>query len=342
VKRTDSGSVGGTDFSFEKGSASNVEVTWNDRLRDFWEEFIYKPGVVAWDDWRTRVGLFITLFFVFMGTVGATFYREPSTNQVPRSVAPLQNTEYILGTTPLGEDVLAKIIHATPDILMMITAGAIWATGLAVLIGVLAGYKGGLTDRILTSLSDVAMSIPGLPLIMVLLVAMEPSNPLIIGAVITINYWAGLGRGLRSQVLTLRDEPYVEASRTMGVGTLRIMFKDIIPNLMPFVLVNFVHAARYVIFQAVALYYLGILPSGTSNWGIMLDQAVNSYGALFSLSGAYLVFIPTMAILLLTLGLILLAQGTDRIFNPRVRTRLAGESESTEEEGDDPVVTGGV
>jgi len=340
VKRTDSGSVSGTDFSFEKGSKSNVEVTWNDRLRDFWEEFIYKPGIVAWDDWRTRIGATITLFFVLMGTVGAYFYRQPGTNQVPRSVEPFKNTDYILGTTPLGEDVLAKIIHATPDILIMITAGAIWATGLALLIGVLAGYKGGLTDRTLTSLSDVAMSIPGLPLIMVLLVTVQPSNPAIIGGIITINYWAGLGRGLRSQVLTLRDEPYVEASRTMGVGTLRIMFKDIIPNLMPFVLVNFVNAARYVIFQAVALYYLGILPSNTSNWGILLNQAVNQYGALFSIDGAYLVFIPTLAILMLTLGLILLAQGTDRIFNPRVRTRLAGESESTaDEEGEQPAAS---
>lgn len=346
MKRTDSGSVSGTDFSFEKGSKSNVEVTWNDRLRDIWEEFIYKPGLVAWDDWRTRIGATITMFFILMGTVGASFYRTPSTNQVPRSEAPFQNMDYIFGTTPLGEDVLAKIIHATPDILMMITSGALWATGLAVLIGILAGYKGGLTDRILTSISDVAMSIPGLPLIMVLLVTVQPTNPLVIGAIITINYWAGLGRGLRSQVLTLRDEPYVEASRTMGVGTFRIMFKDIIPNLMPFVLVNFVFAARYVIFQAVGLYYLGILPSTTSNWGILLNQAVNQYGALFSLSGAYLVFIPTMAILLLTLGLILLAQGTDRIFNPRVRTRLAGESESTEDEGrDEPTasdVMGGV
>jgi len=342
VKRTDSGSVSGTDFSFEKGSASNVEITWNDRLRDFWEEFIYKPGLVAWDDWRTRIGLTITLFFVFMGTAGAYLYPEPSTNQAPRSLQPFENMNHMLGTTPLGEDVLSKIIHATPDILMMITSGAVWATGLAVLIGVLAGYKGGTTDRILTGLSDVAMSIPGLPLIMVLLVSIEPSNPLVIGAIITINYWAGLGRGLRSQVLTLRDEPYVEASRTMGVGTLRIMFKDIIPNLMPFVLVNFVHAARYVIFQAVGLYFIGILPSSTSNWGILLNQAVNQYGALFSLSGAYLVFIPTLAILLLTLGLILLAQGTDRIFNPRVRTRLAGESESTEDDDAEPVVTGGI
>jgi peptide/nickel transport system permease protein len=120
------------------------------------------------------------------------------------------------------------------------------------------------------------------------------------------------------------------------------MFKDIIPNLMPFVLVKFVHAARYVIFQAVGLYFIGILPSSTSNWGILLNQAVNQYGALFSLSGAYLVFIPTLAILLLTLGLILLAQGTDRIFNPRVRTRLAGESESTEDGDAEPVVTGGI
>lgn len=340
MKRTDSNSVSGTDFSFEKGSASNVEITWNDRLRDFWEEFIYKPGLVAWDDWRTRIGFLITAFYVLMGTVGAYFYREPQTSQAPRSVQPGESLNHILGTTPLGEDILAKLIHATPDILVMILAGAVWATGLAILIGVLAGYKGGLTDRVLTSFSDIMMSIPGLPLIIVLTVALGPTHPVPIGILITINYWAGLGRGLRSQVLTLRDEEYVEASRTMGVGTLRIMFKDIIPNLMPYVLVNFVMAARYVIFTAVALYYLGILPSSTSNWGILLNNAVNQFGALFSLSGAYMVVLPMIAIGLLTLGLILLAQGMDRIFNPRVRTRLAGESKSTDEESEEPVTTG--
>ncbi len=164
-------------------------------------------------------------------------------------------------------------IHATPSMLIMIAAGGIFATGIGLIIGTLAGYSGGTIDTVLTSFSDFAMTIPGLPLIMVLGVVFRPDNPVLIGLLITVNYWAGLGRAIRSQVLTLREESYVEASRTMGVSTPRILFKDIIPNLMPFVLVNFANAARYIVFTSVGLYYLSILPPSVPNWGYQLNNA---------------------------------------------------------------------
>jgi peptide/nickel transport system permease protein len=254
-------------------------------------------------------------------------------------VAPFTTLAAPLGTTNLGEDLLGVIIHATDDVLMMIAAGGVWATGVALLLGVLAGYKGGGVDRFLSSFMDVAMSIPGLPLIIVLSVVFNPKSPILIGVLITINYWAGLGRAIRSQVLTLRDESYVEASRTMGISTSRIMFKDIIPNLMPYVLINFVNAARYVIFASVGLYFIGVLPSDVQNWGITLQKAY-SQGALIAPSLLHWLVFPLLAILFLSLSLILLAQGLDKVFNPRVRTRMAGESESTVE--DDDSVSGGV
>jgi peptide/nickel transport system permease protein len=216
----------------------------------------------------------------------------------------------------------------------------VWATGIAVIMGTVAGYKGGTVDRLVTTFSDIMMSIPGLPIVMVIAFIYKPSSPFIIGPLIVINYWAGLGRSIRSQVLTLREEPYVEASRTMGVSTPRILVKDIIPNLMPFILVNFAFAARYVVFASVGLYFIGALPSSTTawNWGVQLDNAYTSGGAL---SGGvfggetYTLYVPMIFIMFLGLGLVLLAQGLDRVFNPRVRTRLAGESESTSEEEDD-------
>ncbi|UPM44568.1 ABC transporter permease [Halocatena salina] len=315
-------------FTFET-SGSTVEVTWSDRLQDFYEEFIYKPGLVAWDDRRTRIGAAIMSIYVLMGILGAWFYPAPESNQVERGLGPFETLSAPLGSTGSGEDVLGMVIHATPEMLIMVMSGGIFATGVAVLIGTVAGYKGGTVDRALTSFSDVAMSIPGLPLVMVLAVVFRPRDPVLIGVLLTINYWAGLGRSIRSQVLTLREESYVEASRTMGVSTSRILFKDIIPNLMPFVLVNFANAARYVVFASVGLYYLGVLPSSVDNWGLQLENAYSQEGALVGGEALYQLIAPMIAIMGIALGLILLAQGLDRVFNPRVRTRLAGESEAT-------------
>lgn len=327
MKATDS--TDESDFSFD--TASNVETTTKDRLEEFYEEFVHKPSIVAWSDWRTRIGSLILLIYVLMATVGAVFWRHPTTNQAPRYVPPFTNWAYPLGTTSTGQDLTALIIHATPAMLIMVIAGGVWATGIALVLGVTAGYKGGTWDWAITSFSDVAMSIPGLPLIMVLAVVFSPKSPILLGVLITINYWAGLGRAIRSQVLTLRENSYVEASRTMGMSTTRILTKDIIPNLMPYILVNFVNAARYVIFASVGLYFLGVLPFTTQNWGIILNLAYTTGGALYLPSLAYWLLFPLVAIMGLSLSMILLSQGLDRVFNPRVRTRLAGESTSTAE-----------
>ncbi|MFB6189885.1 MAG: ABC transporter permease, partial [Halapricum sp.] len=314
-------------------SSSSAEVTFRDRLGEVFEERVRKPAIVAWSDGRTRAGLFILGIYFVMALVAILgLYREPSTNQAPRLVGMFQNWHYPLGTTMSGVDLLSLIIHSTPDVLLMVLAGGLWATGIAVIVGTLAGYKGGQVDRVLMSLSDVVMAIPGLPLVIILAVTFNPQNPIVLGILITINYWAGLGRSLRSQVLTIREDNYVEASRTMGVSTPRILLKDVIPNLMPYVTVNFVFAARYVVFASIGLYFLGVLPFSGQNWGVTLNYAYNG-GALFSWEAAHWLIVPMVAIMGLSLGLILLGQGMDRVFNPRVRTRLAGESESTT--GDD-------
>ncbi|RDZ63917.1 ABC transporter permease [Haloferax sp. Atlit-12N] len=313
-----------------RGSASSsVTVTREERLREFYEENILKPMLVAWSDSRTRLGLLIIGFYVSLALVAVFgLWREPSTSQAPRYLTLFENMQYPLGTTASGTDLAALIIHSTPDILLMVTSGGLWATGIAVLVGTVAGYKGGSVGRVLMSVSDFVMAIPGLPLVMILAITFNPKNPILLGIVININYWAGLGRSIHSQVLTIRENNYVEASRTMGVSTPRIILKDVIPNIMPYVTVNFVFAARYVVFASIGLFFLGVLPYSDQNWGVTLNFAYNG-GALFSWSAAHWLLVPMAAIIGLSVGLILLGQGMDRVFNPRVRTRLTGESEST-------------
>lgn len=341
MKRTESDSVAGDGFQFDPQS-SNVEVTFGDRVQTFYDEYVYKPALVAWDDRRTRIGSFLLFVYLLIATVGVWVYPVPQKNQVESGLRPMETMAAPLGSTPSGENILAQAVHATPAMLLMVLSGAVFATGVAVVLGTVGGYKGGRVDQVLTTVQDVAAAIPGLPIVMVIAFTFNPGSPIIIGIIVMINYWAGLGRSLRSQVLTLREEPYVEASRTMGVGSVRILIKDIIPNLMPFILVNFAFAARYVVFASVGLYYLGVLPTSTGNWGLMLRRAYADYSALVS-GDYYLLITPMVFIMLLALSLVLLAQGLDRLFNPRVRTRLAGESESTDvDEDDDFVSTGGM
>lgn len=326
-------------------------VTRKQRAYERFSESIATPGRIAWEDWRMKAGLSIISLFVVVAFVawissstwwvleGITIVDEPISNQGPTRLAPFENLSYPLGTDIQGRGLLAGIVHATPVMIKMILAGAVFSSVLATAVGTVAGYKGGTTERVLMTISDVAMTIPGLPLVIVLAVLFEPQNPWLIGIIITINVWAGLARTIHSQVLTLREHSYVEASRTMGIGTRSIIQKDILPNLMPYVTVNFVYAARRVIYDSVALYFLGVLTyQGIENWGVMMFIAYDIGGALFNPNHTYMLLVPMLPIVLLSLGLILFAQGTDRLFNPRVRTRQAGETMSEEDDENATVI----
>jgi len=201
---------------------------------------------------------------------------------------------------------------------------------MATLVGTLSGYKSGdPTDRILMTLTDIMMTIPGLPLIIVISAVFPPKSPYVVGLLLTINAWAGLARSIRSQVLSVREEAYVEASRLMGFKTRSIIRNDILPNIMPYVVINLANSARRVIFASVGLYFLGILPFTTLNWGVVLNLA-HKNGAMYTKSTLYWILEPTIAIVMLSLAFILIAQGMDRLFNPRVRARNA---KTTPDEG---------
>lgn len=328
-----------------------------ERLFRAYDEFVRAPAKVIWSDWRTRIGVSILLFYILMGTVGMLIVDPTHLQEGPSLLPPfhegwisvsettvfglslpvLVDFTHPLGTDANGQDLLSLVVRSTPAMLKMILAGAVFSTTLATVVGTLSGYfKGSALDRILTTISDVAMTIPGLPLIMVLSVTLEPENPYMVGFLLTITTWAGLSRTLRSEVLKIREEEYIEASQMMGISTSKVLLTDVIPNMMPYILVSFVNSGRRVIFGSVGLYFLGILPFSNLNWGIILNQAYE-YGALISLDLLYWLLIPMVIIMVLSLGMILTAQGMDRLFNPRIRAR----HESTTESEPEPATTSG-
>jgi peptide/nickel transport system permease protein len=317
-------------------TVSDTEVSRSNVYRRKLDTQILAPLRIVWSDLRARVGVGIIFGFVLVGTIGVSLVPYPSPNDGPRLLGPFQSLQFPLGTDALGQGIFAQIIHATPEMLEMVLAGAVFSSAVATVVGTVSGYKLGTVDRILMTFTDIMLTIPGLPLTIILVVLFEPQNPFVIGLVLTVNAWAGLARSIRSQVLTIRKESYVEASQVIGAPTSTVLRRDIIPGLMPYILINFMQSGRRVIFSAVGLYFLGILPGSNDNWGVMMNLAYNTGGALYTWSSAHWLIFPMVAISLLTLGLILVSQGTDRLFNPRVRARhaktIAEESDSTNQE----------
>jgi peptide/nickel transport system permease protein len=235
---------------------------------------------------------------------------------------PFQTWEYPLGTGGLGKDLFAQVIHSAPPMLEMILAGALLSIGIGTLIGTVAGYKGGRLDTALMGVTDLVLTIPGLALIVVLAAIYRPEDPAIVGLILGIDNWPRLSRTIRSQVLSIREEAFTEASRIMGLSETTLNRKHVISNLMPYISINFAESARRIIFESVALYFLGILPFTTLNWGVMLNEAYENI-SLTDPAKLYVILVPMIAIIVLSLGFILASQGLDRVFNVQLRARHA-------------------
>lgn len=316
---------GGAQAFFQQTSDLELpDTSRRDRVYRLLDLYLLAPMRVAWTDWRSRIGIAIITFFILLGTVGVRIVPEYRMNEAEPYTPWFQNWAVPFGTDRFGQSIGKMLVHSTPSILKMAAAGVIFAVGLAIVIGVVAGYKGGLVDYVLMTFTDIIMIIPGLPLTVVLLAIYQPQSPFLVGTILAIDSWPSLARMLRSQVLTIREEEYVEAARGMGVSTWSIVQKDITPQLMPYVMINAANAARGVIFAAVALYFLGFLQEGGTNWGVMMNNAYQHGGALANPGRAgHWLFAPMILLVIFTIGLILFSQGMDRVFNTKIRARHA-------------------
>lgn len=308
---------------------SDVEETRAERYRKLFDTYARAPFIIIWNDWRARAGFLIIGVYVLMALVGPHVVEPPARLEGPPLVQPFQDFQFPFGTDEVGRDIFAEVVHSTPSMLIMMASGGVATITIGTLVGAVAGYRGGWIDNVLSSITDIFINIPGYPLVMVLALLLPISgNPVIIGLLLSVTAWGGLSRKMRSQVLTLREEEFVEASRAIGQPSRKIVWKDILPHLMPYAMINLASTSRKIIFEAAGLYFLGILPYGQTNWGVMLNRAYES-GAFYTPQALHWFLIPAVVIILIGTGLILLSQSLDRVFNPRVRARHEKRTESS-------------
>lgn len=220
------------------------------------------------------------------------------------------NELHRLGTNDVGQDILSELMFGARTSLLVGATAAGMAIGLGTLIGISAGYYGGILDTVLMRLADVVLTLPFLPLLIVLAAFLGPSLVTIV-LVVGLLSWARPARVIRAHVLTVRTLPYLEAGRALGGGDTWLLFRHILPSVFPLTIAQLLLAASNTILIEASLSFLGLGDPTAKSWGTMLyyAQARSAF-----LSGAWLWWVipPGICIALTVLALALIGLGSER------------------------------
>lgn len=223
---------------------------------------------------------------------------------------------HLLGTTGVGQDVLSQLIWGTRLTLLVTVVVCAVATFVSMIVGVSAAYIGGLTDRVLTIITDVFLILPVLPLLIVLSSYLTPGTYTLI-AVLCVTSWAFQARQLRSQGLSLRNRDFLVAAKARGERSLFIILVEIVPTMTSLLVASFLSLAVYVVGFTAALQFLGLGNSSQLMWGTMLYNA--QQGAALEAGNALWALAPGAAVAVMGTGFAMLNYAFDEIGNPALR-----------------------
>lgn len=229
-----------------------------------------------------------------------------------------KDAEHVLGTTRLGRDIWSQVAHGARTSLFVGFTAGIFVCVVATVLGISAGYFGGRIDNVLSGAMNVMLVLPQLPIVMVIAAFVGQAGPLTIAVVIALTSWAWGARVIRSQTLAIREKEFVKAAEVLGESKFRILFVEILPNLIPLVGASFIGSVMYAIGMESIISFLGLGDPSTISWGIMLYNVQTSSAMLI---GAWWeVIAPCVALTILVTGLALLNFAVDEIANPQLRS----------------------
>jgi peptide/nickel transport system permease protein len=263
-----------------------------------------------------RIGLGIVGFFVAIAVLAPlVIHSSPTAFSADQLQAP--SWAHWLGTTQTGQDVFTQLMLGTSATLLVGVATGIIATTLSVVIGLTAGYFGGVVDEVLSLLINIFLVMPALPLAIVLAGYAPVHGPLPVALVISFTGWSWGARVLRAQTLSLRRREFVQAAKASGEHWYRIIFCEILPNETAIVASGLVFTIIFAILTEIGLEFLGLSDVTLNSWGNMLYWAGNNNALLV---GAWWWFLPPgLCIALLGAGLAFINSGIDEFTNPRLR-----------------------
>jgi len=269
------------------------------------------------------VGLVILLLFALMAIIGPEIcplemMPHPEDRFLPPSL------EHPLGTDFAGRDTLVQIIHGSRSVMTVAFLAGFFVVLISIVLGISSGYIGGKFDTLMMRIIDVFLTIPSFPLLVIIAASLNRTlSPVEVALIIAVVEWAGLTRAIRSQVLSIREENYIESARCLGLGAFHIIFNEIFPSLKPYIAMNLCLTIVSAIYSQVGLYFLGIMPYTSVNWGAMLNIALYRQSGLLNTKVWPYLFSPVICVILVQTSFILFLHTLEEIFNPRLRSEAA-------------------
>ena len=262
------------------------------------------------------VGLVVFSLIVLVTIFGPGLYGVSANKMVAKPfLGPGSELAPLLGTDYLGRDILAGIIGGGRATLLVAAVAAAMTMTIGIVVGSLAGYFGGWIDALLMRFTEIFQVMPGLLFSMVVIFLLGPgtrNETLAIG----LTLWPLAARLARAEFLRLRELEYVKAARAVGCSDLRIMFRTILPNAMPPLLVSATLTVVIAILFHSGLAFLGMVDVNTISWGSMLGKNRG-----YTLTAWWMVFFPGIAIVIAGLSISLVGDGLQDAFNPKLRGR---------------------
>jgi peptide/nickel transport system permease protein len=262
-------------------------------------------------------GFLVVIGIVLLTYVGSSFIPLDTKTKVDQ-IYITPSLEHPLGTDHQGRDVWTQIVHGGKDVIYVALIAALLSTTIAVSFGTLSGFVGGTVDAIIMAFTDIILTIPQFPLLAVLAAFISFSSLTFLGVLLGLLSWPALLRSVRAQALSLKQRDFIEAARALDLGMWHIVFRELVPNMMPYIVVSFALAMTGAVYAQAGLVFLGLVPIQSANWSVM-TQLAWVRGAIFFQDSVWYIMAPIMAIALLQLALITMTRSLELIFNPRLR-----------------------
>ena len=266
---------------------------------------------------KAVAGLIIIAALCLMAIFAPVIAPGAPSARVGRSHQP-PTVEHVFGTTKMGRDVYTQFVWGSRTSLAVGFATGIAITVLGTAVGLIAGYAGGRTDAALDLATNAVLVIPNIPLLILLASFAGTVGPLAIMAIIALTSWPWGARMTRSQTMALRNRDFVTAARMIGEPAWRVLFVELLPNLLPLIGINLVGSIIYAVVAQTTLEYLGFGDPLQVSWGTMLYNAQNSSAII--LGAWWDIGAPAAGIALIGLGLALVNFTFDEIANPQLRS----------------------
>ena len=268
-------------------------------------------------NWKLLLGFLLLGLLAVSALGGPRLIDEAATQPLYASFNKPPSAQHPLGTDDVGRDLLALLVYGLgPTLSIGLIAGTL-GTGIGTALGLISGYFRGPVDLVIRTLSDIVLTIP--LLVVLILVASFTQTTTITGTALIVGLlaWAGPTRAIRAQTLSLRERAFIRVAKLTGMNDFEIIFLDLLPNLLPYILAGFIDAIAGGILASVGLQLLGIGPLLIPNMGMTLNSAFAG-GAM--IRGYWWWWAPPVLVLtVLFLATFLITLALDEIANPRLR-----------------------